>query len=72
MQMFKKKFSLQYLAMKQKPTDTANDKLLICLGFVSIIKLRVYTDKINKNCFPFFISHFCQKSSASSLQKKYD
>jgi len=40
--------------MKQKPTDTANDKLLICLGFVSVIKLRACIAKADNNCFPFF------------------
>lgn len=57
--------------MKQKPTDTANDKLLICLGIVLIIKLKVYIAKIDKNCFPFFF-YICQKSDVSPLQKKYD
>lgn len=41
--------------MKQKPTDTANDKLLICLHFVLIIKLKVYIAKIDKNCFSCFL-----------------
>lgn len=55
MQMFNKKFSFQYLAAKQKPTDTANDKLLICLGLVSVIKLKLYIAKTDKNCFPFLL-----------------
>lgn len=54
-EMFKEKVPLQYLAMKQKPTDTANDKQLICLGFLSIIKLKVYLAKLDKNWFPFFL-----------------
>lgn len=54
-EMFKEKVPLQYLAMKQKPTDTANDKQLICLGFLSIIKLKVYLAKLDKNWFFFFL-----------------
>lgn len=54
-EMFKEKAPLQYLAMKQKPTDTANDKQLICLGFLSIIKLKVYLAKLDKNWFSFFL-----------------
>lgn len=54
-EMFKEKVPLQYLAMKQKPTDTANDKQLICLGFLSIIKLKVYLAKLDKNWFSFFL-----------------
>lgn len=53
MQMLKKKFSLQYLAVRQKPTDTANDKLLICLGFASIIRLKVYIAKTDIKRLPF-------------------
>lgn len=34
--------------MKQKPTD----KLLICLHFVLIIKLKVYMPKQTKTAFP--------------------
>lgn len=41
MEMFKEKVPSQHLAMKQKPADTASDKLLVCLGFLSIIKLKV-------------------------------
>lgn len=62
MQMFpphppKKKSSYQYLAMKQKPaySDAANYEQLICYGFVSVIKLKVYIVKTDKNCFLFSI-----------------
>lgn len=59
MEMFKGKVSLQYLALEQKPTDTANDKLLVGLGFLLIIKLKVHLAKLDKNCFsvlPYFLS----------------
>lgn len=54
--------------MQQKPTDTANDKQLICLGFVSIIKLKAYTAKTNKNCF-LFPSNPCRKPDVSPCRR---
>lgn len=55
MEMFKGKVSLQHLAVKQKLTDTVNDKVLVCLSFLSIIKLKVHLAKLDKTCFPLFL-----------------
>lgn len=55
MEVFKGKVSLQHLAVKQQPADTGNDKVLVCLGFLSIIQLKVYLAKLDKNCFPTFL-----------------
>lgn len=44
--------------MKQKPTDTANGKLVICLGSVSIIKLKFYIAKTDKKLLPLFLLVF--------------